>query len=90
MTLHQRQTILFLFQRCINSEVDLVTFCEDFLYHLNSFEEGSFKQVCAPLIDRATEYLANNTAPIFTPASILEASELFALIRKTYNQLTLH
>ena len=90
MTLPQRQKILILFERCIHSEVDLVTFCEDFLDYLNSYEEGSFKQVCTPLIERATEYLANNTAPYFTPDSVSKASELFTLIRRTYQQLTLH
>ena len=87
MPLTQTQILLMLFQKCIHSEIDLITFCEEFCFYALSLEEGPFKDTCSALMQRAIDYLLNKSSVPLTPESILEASDLFDQIQKTYHQL---
>ena len=83
-----RTTILNLFQKCIDSKLDLMTFCEDFTFHIINIEDEVLKNTCTELLDKAAEYMLNQDTKQLSPDSILKAADLFDLIRKTYYRIT--
>ena len=83
-----RPTILNLFQKCIDSKLDLMTFCEDFTFLIIETEDESLKNTCTELLDKATEYMLSPKTEYMTPDAILKAADLFDLIRTTYYKLT--
>ena len=83
-----RPTILNLFQKCIDSKLDLMTFCEDFTFLIIETEDESLKDTCSELLDKATDYMLYHKTAHMTPDAILKAADLFDLIRTTYYKLT--
>ena len=86
MSQDPKKMILDSLKNCINSELDFLSFCEEFCFHYLYLDEGSFKFSCHPLFESATDFLIYSQ-PIITPETILSASNLLELIRSTYQQL---
>ena len=82
------QTILSLFDKCLNSKLDLMSFCEEFTFLITHHEDEALKDSCAALISIATDYMLNQSSKKITPETIHNASVLFDTIRKTHDQLT--
>ncbi len=82
------QTILSLFDKCLNSELDLMSFCEDFTLFISHTDDETLKQTCEELFNITSDYMLKQASKPFTPETIMNASSLFDTIRKTYDQLT--
>lgn len=86
MSQDPKKMILDSLKNCINSELDFLSFCEEFCFHYLYLNEGPFKSSCHPLFESATDFLIYSQ-PIITPETILSASDLLELIQSTYQQL---
>ena len=82
------QTILSLFKKCLDSELDLMSFCEEFSFIIHHTDDEALKDSCSELINIASDYVINCTSKRITPETITKAAELFDSIRKTYEKLT--
>ena len=81
------QTILSLFKKCLDSELDLMSFCEEFSFIVHQTDDEALKDTCAELINIASDYMINCTSKRITPETITKSAELFDTIRKTYKKL---
>ena len=77
------QTILNLLNKCIKSELDLVSFCEEFTLFISHTEDESLKESCAELFSIASDYMINQASKNLSPDTIISASHLLSKIHKT-------
>ncbi|MBR5290192.1 MAG: hypothetical protein IKU28_04270 [Erysipelotrichaceae bacterium] len=82
------QTILSLFNKCLDSELDLMSFCEEFSLIISHTDDEALKDSCTELIRLTSDYVVDCTPKRITPETITKAAELFDTIRKTHDKLT--
>ncbi len=78
--------IMELFKKCIDSELDLASFAEEFCFHYLYLDSGGFKNTCTSLFEASTDFIIYDSSAI-TPETIIAASEFFDLIRSTHQKL---
>lgn len=73
-------------KNCIESNIDLATFAEEYCFHYLYLDEGPFKSECMQLFEAATDFLIFDSTAI-TPETILYASDFFDKIKSTHHRL---
>lgn len=86
MNQEPKKLILDSLKNCIESELDLSSFCEEFCFYYLYLEDGAFKSACASLFESATDFLMLDTS-LITPETISSASDLLELIHSLYKEL---
>ncbi|MBP3399727.1 MAG: hypothetical protein J6K75_08220 [Erysipelotrichaceae bacterium] len=85
-----QKMILQLLNQCLQSEINIAAFCEEFVFHYLNLSDGDFKTICKDMFHTASDYLMRDTSSVITPEEIIAASEVFDVIRNTHHRLTRH